>query len=621
MRSFLLASILAAVAFAADEPEYETYDYIVVGSGPGGGPLAANLARAGYSTLLVEAGDDHGSLSVYSELSNFNAAGNDERSRWDFFVKHSDDPERELKYERMTWRTAEGEFYVGLEPPEGAEQLGIFYPRAATLGGCAMHNAGVCSLPSADEWNWVANITGDATWEAENMRKYLIQTEKNLYMPEGSEGHGFDGWMSISTSDASWVATGDWPANKIITKLAELTDQDPEKVAELADKDILTPGEDHLSSFYNMAQHGDARGRRSSPNNYIKATLADEANYPLTLALNTLVTKVLFDEEAETPTAIGVEALQGASLYRADPRYNAESNKTLTRFYAKREVIVSGGAFNSPQILKLSGIGPAAELEKFEIPVVVDLPGVGENLGDNYEGSVLALGQSPTGGSRITVLFRTPSAPTENRNIFAWCGAFAFEGFWPGFPDDYGANQYSCAMVHMNPKSQAGSVRLTSADPQDIPDINFRFFEHEGDQDLLELVEGANLLRESWQVAGDEVLPYDEMHPCPGTGAGDCTIAQQAETIKLQAYSHHATSTCAIGADDDKNAVLDSKFRVRGVKNLRVVDASSFPRVPGAFPVLPTAMLSAKATEEILADAEKADAPAEEPTKKCKRGL
>ncbi|CAI4214686.1 unnamed protein product [Parascedosporium putredinis] len=518
MRSAIWVSLLAAVVSAADEPEYETYDYIVVGSGPGGGPLAANLARAGYSTLLVEAGDDHGSLSVYNELSNFNVAGNDERSRWDFFVKHSDDPERELKYERLT---------------------------AATLGGCAMHNAGVCSLPSADEWNWIAEITGDATWESDNMRKYLIQTEKNLYMPEGSEGHG---WMSISTSDSSWAASGDWPANSILAELAELTDQDPEQVADLVNKDILTPGEDHLSSFYNMAQHGDARGRRSSPNNYIKATLADEANYPLTLALNTLVTKVLFDEDAETPTAIG----------------------TTTRFYARREVIVSGGAFNSPQILKLSGIGPAAELEEFDIPVVVDLPGVGENLGDNYEGSVVALGQAPTGGSRIT-------------------------GFWPGFPDDYGANQYSCAMVHTNPKSQAGSVRLVSADPQDAPDVNFRFFEHEGDQDLLELVEAANLLRESWQVAGDEVLPYDEMHPCPGTSAGNCTIAEQADMIKHQAYSHHATSTCAIGADDDVNAVLDSKFRVRGVKNLR-------------------------ATEEIVADAVKAD-EASEPKPKCKRHI
>jgi choline dehydrogenase-like flavoprotein len=158
-------------------------------------------------------------------------------------------------------------------------------------------------------------------------------------------------------------------------------------------------------------------------------------------------------------------------------------------------------------------------------------------------------------------------------------------------------------MVHINPKSQAGYVRLTSSDPQDVPEINFNFFQEHGTQDLQEIIEGANLLRKSWQAAGSEVLPFNEMHPCEGTGAGNCTDAAQREVVQLQAYSHHATSTCAIGADNDKMAVLDSKFRVYGVKNLRVVDASIFPVVPGAFPVLPTYMISAKAAEDILTDA------------------
>jgi len=162
-------------------------------------------------------------------------------------------------------------------------------------------------------------------------------------------------------------------------------------------------------------------------------------------------------------------------------------------------------------------------------------------------------------------------------------------------------------MVHIGPKSQTGTVKLRSADPQDVPDINFHFFEKNGDADLKELVEAANLLRESWKAAGPPATPFRELHPCPGElgKSSNCTDAAQAEFFKLQAYSHHATSTCAIGGDDDKLAVLDSKFRVRGVLGLRVVDASSFPVVPGAFPVLPTMMLSQKATENILADAKK----------------
>lgn len=84
-----------------------------------------------------------------------------------------------------------------------------------------------------------------------------------------------------------------------------------------------------------------------------------------------------------------------------------------------------------------------------------------------------------------------------------------------------------------------------------------------------------------------------------------CTEEAQREFIKLQVYSHHATSSCAIGADNNLMAVLDSKFRVRGVAGLRVVDGSALPVVPGAFPVVPTMMISQKATEDVLADAKK----------------
>ncbi|KAK3384854.1 hypothetical protein B0H63DRAFT_542899 [Podospora didyma] len=609
MRYRLLSALIASAVVAVDAAPAASYDYIVVGSGPGGGPLACDLARAGYSTLLIEAGGDEGDNPTYAELATFNEAANDEATRWDFWVKHSDDPARELQFQHMTWDTGDGTFYIGLDPPPGAKQLGIQYPRAAVLGGCAMHNGAVCTLPQDDDWNVIVNATGDTSWEADKMRRYLKKIEKNDYLPAGNADHGYNGWLSTSRGDVSWAKNNSLAGTRILRKMAELTGQNPEDVGVLMDTDILGAykNKDEISSFYNMVQHADRQGKRSSPNNYVRATLADPKKYPLTLQLHTLVTKVLFSNES-TPRAIGVEVMQGASLYKADPKHIPGTKAPLTQILANKEVIVSGGAFNSPQILKLSGIGPAAELQKFNIPVVKDLPGVGEQLSDNYEGSILALGQIPADSGLITLQFRTPSAPTKKRNIFTWCGAFSFEGFWPGFPADYGPNQYTCAMVHISPKSQAGSVRLVSADPQDVPDINFRFFEHRGDEDLKEIVEGANLLREAWQAAGEPVLPFNELHPCHGTNPladGKCSDAVQAQSFKTQAYSHHAASTCAIGGDNDKMAVLDSKFRVRGVKGLRVVDASSFPVVPGAFPVLPTMMISAKAAEDIIADATK----------------
>jgi choline dehydrogenase len=257
------------------------------------------------------------------------------------------------------------------------------------------------------------------------------------------------GWLHTSTDSTAWVANKSLPATKILKELAKLTGQNDAEVDTLVNRDILGqhPNKDQISSFYAMVQHQDRNGKRSSPNNYIKATLKDPKKYPLTVQLNSLVTKVLFSNTSRIPTAVGVEVMSGSSLYRADPRHKQGTKGQVTQIMANKEVIVSGGAFNSPQILKLSGIGPAEELKKFNIPVVKDLPGVGENLGDNYEASLLALGRSPFGApppGLITIIFKTPSAP-KNRNIFAWCGAFSFEGFWPGFPTDYGPNEYVAA--------------------------------------------------------------------------------------------------------------------------------------------------------------------------------
>ena len=230
---------------------------------------------------------------------------------------------------------------------------------------------------------------------------------------------------------------------KALKELARLTGQDPSKVGTLVDRDILDqdPNRDQISSFYSLAQHRDQYARRSSPNNYVRATLKDPRKFPLTVQLNTLVTKVLFSNNSATPTAVGVEIMSGPSMYKADPRYQPGTKGPLSQILANKEVIVSGGAFNTPQILKLSGIGPAEELKKFKIPLVKDLPGVGENMGDNYEASLLGIGKGRMGALGFsTIIFKTPSAP-KDRNIFAWCGAMAFEGFWPGFPNDYGPNE------------------------------------------------------------------------------------------------------------------------------------------------------------------------------------
>ncbi|KAI0518392.1 GMC oxidoreductase [Xylaria bambusicola] len=584
------ATLVTAVA--------ESYDYIVVGSGPGGAPLAANLARAGYSVTLLEAGDDLGNNKNFSEIANFIAAGNDEKSRWDFFVRHSDDKAREAKYEKTTWRTADGSFYVGLDPPEGSTRLGIYYPRAATLGGCAMHNGGICTLPNDADWDYIAEITGDDGWLASNMRKYFEKMEANEYLPPDTPGHGYNGYVNTTISDPSFM--------KENSDVQELTSQLISHMGGDAGRDInaFSPDRDQTTGVFGLTSHADRNGKRAGTNTYLKRTLADPAKFNLTIQLETLVTRILIDQKHGKPSATGVEVLRGSHQYEADPFYNATKKGKPSRIYARKEVIIAGGTFNSPQILKLSGIGPAPELKKFNIPLVKDLPGVGENLGDNYEAGIQSLASKPLNGSfaLVSVFLKTRSA-RRTRNIQAWCGGFSFEGFWPGFPTDYGQNQYECAIVHINPRSQAGYVRLRSDDPREMPDINFNFFAKGGDEDLTDMLDAVKTFRTALNSAGSPITPFNERHPCPGVNQ-KCTDEAQKEFIKLQSYSHHATSTCAIGPAHDPMAVLDSKFRVHGVGNLRVVDASAFPKVPGAFPVCPTFMLAEKASADILADLE-----------------
>jgi choline dehydrogenase len=234
--------------------------------------------------------------------------------------------------------------------------------------------------------------------------------------------------MSIIKDEAIW-ANMEFPATTFARNLAESFGQDPKDVVKLLGRDILTPGLDQQSSLFAMSFHSTERGHRSSPRDYVMATKNDPAKYPLTLSLNTLVTKVLFDTSGTVPKATGVEVMKGAALYRADPKYDPSKKAPATeKIMAKREVIISGGTFNSPQILKLSGIGPAAELKKFDIPVIKDLPGVGEHLGDNYEASLVGVGKVPSGGTRVTSIFKTKNEATKDRNIYAWCGAFNFDG-------------------------------------------------------------------------------------------------------------------------------------------------------------------------------------------------
>lgn len=479
------------------------------------------------------------------------------------------------------------------------------------------------------------------------MRKHFKTVENNHYVPKSNPTHGFNGYLDICLNDRS-AMTGKPELVALLQTTAKVMGQNPAKLQDLLQRDLNSADadRDQQTGLYGFPSHRTPEGVRSSARNPVADVLAAK-KYKLTLQLSSLVTKVLFDEPiAGKPRAIGVAFLQGKSLYSADPRYNASSKGVPGQAYARREVIISGGTFNSPQILKLSGIGPKAELQKFKIPVIVDSPGVGANMQDNYEIGVIARaavnftqelpvctygdimakdgtliaadpclelwrqGKGPYArGLTDALMYKTKHAALNERDLFMWGEPFAFRGFWPE-----GANQgawgssvdppstFGFSMAKMHPSNRAGTVTLRSADPRERPEIQFRFFEDaDAEKDLDAMVEGIELGRRVFDATPAPLGPWTETEPCEGgRNNPKCDVKKW---IREQAWSHHATSSCAIGADGDRMAVLDSEFRVRGVKGLRVVDASVFPRVPGGFPVLPTFVVSEKAAEVILREA------------------
>jgi choline dehydrogenase len=627
----------------------EEYEYVVVGSGPGGAPLAARLAIAGHKVLLLEAGDDETNSTQYNVPALHAIATEYEPMRWDFFVKHFDD-EKELKKDtKVTYELPDGNRYTGANPPAGATPLGILYPRVGSLGGCSGHNALITVYPYKSDWKHIQDITGDDSWAPDKMRKYYERLEKARYLPSSIIGHGFNGWLETSLTSLGLIAQ-DFKVLSLV--LAAATGMGQTLVGSLLTtvgglaqvllRDINHPGpfRDSEEGLWQVPLAMKIpEYKRAGPvdflNEVINAKNKDGSRkYYLDVQLNTLVTKVTFEKDANSkPKATGVNFLTGKSLYGADPRRQsgAATNKgTKGSVKATREVILSAGAFNTPQILKLSGIGPKDELEKFGIEIVKELPGVGKNLQDRYE--VPVVGQAPsklallkdctflegnfdaclekwetqpidkgayaTNGVALAITKKASNSINGNADIFVAGWPAYFNGYYPDYFQNAtaGGNHWTWLTLKAESRNNAGSVTLRSADPQDVPEIRKRHFDVGGDEDLDALVEGMKYSRQAFK----DLIPLDGRFKEVWPGKQVQTDEQLKEFARYEAWGHHASCTCPIGADDNDDAVLDGDFKVRGIEGLRVVDASSFPKIPGTYLALPIYMISEKAADVIL---------------------
>ena len=205
-------------------------------------------------------------------------------------------------------------------------------------------------------------------------------------------------------------------------------------------------------------------------------------------------------------------------------------------------------------------------------------------------------------GSLIGIIKRSrKELPDPDLYIFGLPGFFA--GYKPGYSKlfEYHRNRFTWAILKAR-TSNTGEVRLASQDPREPPSINFRYFgdgQRESDADLDAVLEGVKFARSlNVRLARLGLIEAEEV-PGPGVESD----AELRRFIRDEAWGHHASCTAKIGADGDGDAVLDSRFRVRGTEGLRVVDASVFPKIPGYFIVSAVYMASEKAADVITEDA------------------
>jgi len=449
---------------------------------------------------------------------------------------------------------------------------------------------------------------------AANMRKIFQRIEKSHYLPKGTAGHGFDGYFQTNMNKPRSLAQPALGVMQAIAQNLSLSTSQADITALMgSDANFLDPQRDYKTGIWGLPVHQKSNGQRFASRDYIQDTI--NAKFPLTLSVNSLATRVLFDNGTScgsTPRAIGIEYLQGKSLYKADARYSSSNKGTLKSVRARKEVILAGGAFNTPQLLMLSGIGPKEHLTEFKIPVLVDAQGVGKNMQDNQEMPVVGQvsGQAAAFSQGFSML-KTPHSPDGERDVFLMHGPnFLFRGFWPdnqtntALPEDP-ANPYGISMVKNHPQNKAGYVKLLSSNPQDTPEINFMHYEQGKETDMGAMKDTIAWARKIYAGAKGVTIATKEP-PCPSgpDAQGYCGQADE-EWITGQTFGHHPTSTVAIGKEGDPLAVLDGRFNVRGVKGLRVVDASVFPRIPGVFPVVSTFMISEKASDVLKEDASK----------------
>ncbi|OKJ11726.1 GMC family oxidoreductase [Kitasatospora sp. CB01950] len=509
-------------------------DYVVVGAGSAGAAVAARLSEDGSANVvLLEAG------------------GWPEREEL-----HRTDAGAVLALLTADWSTSIDWGYA-TEPEPGVNERRIPVARGRVAGGCSTVNALMWVRGSRRDYDGWRDL-GNPGWGYEDVLPYFRRSED--FAGGGSAWRGKDGPVQVAASAEP-------------TPLAEAF------VAATRETGYRSGGDynaEHQEGFGFHYQHTRTpEGRRSST---ATAYLLPALGRPnLTVQTGAQATRIL----VEDGRAVGVEYVQG------------DRTHTLR---AEREVIVCAGAFESPKLLMLSGIGPADELRAAGVEVLLDLPGVGRNLQDHLFAPVCyeSLRELPPEAplSEAGLFTRTAAAdPSRGPDLQFTFGPVKF------LPADAPAELwqgpgFTFAPIALLPASR-GTVTLRDTDPRSTAVVRPGYLSDPADLDVL--VEGVRLARELAHTAAFDDFRGKEYGP--GKGAVD--------TAELRAYVRanattlwHPAGTCRMGAGPD--AVVDPDLRVHGIDGLRVADASVMPTVVAGNTHAPSVMIGEKAADLIL---------------------